>query len=46
MDTGGNVYTMEIGKYLSVPPPESCFLRALLLVMCLGVTGSIVLQGP
>ena len=33
MDTGGNVYTMEIGKYLSVPPPESCFLRALLLAM-------------
>ena len=46
MDTGGNVYSMEIGKYLIFPPPESCFLRALPLAMRLGVTGSIVLQGP
>ena len=46
MDTGGNIYTMEIGKCLSFPAPESCFLRALLWAMRLGGTGAVVLQGP
>ena len=36
MDTGGNIYTMEIGKCLSFPAPESCFLGALLWAMRLG----------